>query len=283
MNATFKTVMLWMSLLVVVFLAWHFAQFQKKETPVKFSEFMAQVEAGDRWQEVTITGNEVKGHFDDRQAGQFRTASLPMGYDKPRWTRCWPRTSWSTYQQDQTPTWANMLISWAPLILLLIGFWVFFHAPDADPAATRRCQLRQVEGEAARQPAEEGRRSRTSPASTKPRRSCRRSSSSSKEPQKFQKLGGRIPKGVLLMGPPGNGQDAPGPGHRRRGERALLLDLGFRLRGDVRRRRRLALCGTCSSREEERPLHHLHRRDRRSGPASRRGPRAAGTMNGSRP
>ena len=46
MNATFKTVMLWMSLLVVVFLAWHFAQFQKKETPVKFSEFMAQVEAG---------------------------------------------------------------------------------------------------------------------------------------------------------------------------------------------------------------------------------------------
>ena len=48
MNSTFKTVMLWMSLLVVVFLAWHFAQFQKKETPVKFSEFMAQVEAGVR-------------------------------------------------------------------------------------------------------------------------------------------------------------------------------------------------------------------------------------------
>ena len=44
MNATFKTVMLWMSLLVVVFLAWHFAQFQKRETPMKFSEFMAQVE-----------------------------------------------------------------------------------------------------------------------------------------------------------------------------------------------------------------------------------------------
>ena len=39
-NATFKTIMLWMSLLVVIFLAWHFAQIQKKETPLKFSEFM---------------------------------------------------------------------------------------------------------------------------------------------------------------------------------------------------------------------------------------------------
>ena len=36
-----------------------------------------------------------------------------------------------------------------------------------------------------------------------------------KEPQKFQKLGGRIPKGVLLMGPPGHRQDAARARHRR--------------------------------------------------------------------
>ena len=78
MNATFKTVMLWMSLLVVVFLAWHFAQFQKKETPIKFSEFMAQVEAG-QVADVTITGNEIKGHTASREA--FRTFA-PLGYDK---------------------------------------------------------------------------------------------------------------------------------------------------------------------------------------------------------
>ena len=44
------------------------------------------------------------------------------------------------------------------------------------------------------------------PASRKPRKSCRKSSTFSKEPQKFQKLGGRIPKGVLLVGPPGTGK-----------------------------------------------------------------------------
>ena len=36
-----------------------------------------------------------------------------------------------------------------------------------------------------------------------------------REPQKFQKLGGRIPKGVLLVGPSGNRQDPAGTGHRR--------------------------------------------------------------------
>jgi len=45
-NATFKTVMLWMSLLVVIFLAWHFANIQKKEAPLSFSAFMEEVEQG---------------------------------------------------------------------------------------------------------------------------------------------------------------------------------------------------------------------------------------------
>ncbi len=198
MNATFKTVMLWMSLLVVVFLAWHFAQFQKKETPVKFSEFMAQVESG-QVSDVTITGTEIKGHTISRDA--FRTFA-PLGYDKLVDTLLSKKVT-VNYQPDQTPTWANMLISWAPF-LLLIGFWIFFMRQMQSggnkalsfgkskaklmASQQKKVTFKDVAGvEEAKDELQE-------------------IIEFLREPQKFQKLGGRIPKGVLLMGPPGSGK-----------------------------------------------------------------------------
>ncbi len=198
MNATFKTVMLWMSLLVVVFLAWHFAQFQKKETPLKFSEFMAQVEAG-QVADVTITGNEVKGNTVSHEA--FKTFA-PAGYDKLTDTLLAKKVQ-VNYQPDQTPTWASMLISWAPF-LLLIGFWIFFMRQmqsGGNKALSfgkskakllanqqKKVTFKDVAGvEEAKDELQE-------------------IIEFLREPQKFQKLGGRIPKGVLLMGPPGSGK-----------------------------------------------------------------------------
>src|SRR5512139_1198827 len=190
--------MLWMSLLVVVFLAWHFAQFQKKETPVKFSEFMAQVEAG-QVSDVTITGNEIKGHTVSREA--HRTFA-PLGYDKLDDTLLTKKVT-VNYQPDQTPTWANMLISWAPF-LLLIGFWIFFMRQMQSggnkalsfgkskaklmASQQKKVTFKDVAGvEEAKDELQE-------------------IIEFLREPQKFQKLGGRIPKGVLLMGPPGSGK-----------------------------------------------------------------------------
>ena len=68
-------------------------------------------------------------------------------------------------------------------------------------------------------------------------------------------------------------QDAARPRHRRRSEGAVLHDLRLRLRRDVRRRRRLARARHVRAGEEARAVHHLHRRDRRGRPPSRRGPR----------
>jgi cell division protease FtsH len=197
-NATFKTVMLWMSLLVVIFLAWHFAQIQKKETTLKFSDFMTQVDAG-QVKDVTIVGYDIKGHFSSNEP--FRTTAPP---DFPDYVKALLGKKVAvTVERDQTPAWANMLISWAPF-LLLIGFWVFFMRQMQSggnkalsfgkskakllASQQKKVTFKDVAGvDEAKEELQE-------------------IIEFLREPQKFQKLGGRIPKGVLLMGPPGTGK-----------------------------------------------------------------------------
>jgi hypothetical protein len=139
--------MLWMTLLVVVFLAWDLAQTRKKELPLKFSEFMTLVESG-QVTDVTITGNEIKGHSTNWQL--FKTFA-PSGYDKLVDTLLAKKVA-VNYRSDETPIWVNMLISWAPFILL-IGLWVFFMRQmqrgrtnrSADDFARLLAQLAEVE------------------------------------------------------------------------------------------------------------------------------------------
>ena len=148
---------------------------------------------------MTITGNEVKGHTVSREA--FRTFA-PLGYDKLTDTLLAKKVQ-VNYQPDQTPTWASMLISWAPF-LLLIGFWIFFMRQMQSggnkalsfgkskakllASQQKKVTFKDVAGvEEAKDELQE-------------------IIEFLREPQKFQKLGGRIPKGVLLMGPPGTGK-----------------------------------------------------------------------------
>ncbi len=198
MNPTLKTIMLWLSLLMVIFLAWHFAQFQRKDSNWKFSEFMAQVEAG-AVKDVTVTGNEIRGRTTADEP--FRTFA-PSGYEKLM-DALLERKVLVTVQPDQTPAWANMLIAWAPFVLL-IAFWIFFMRQMQSggnkalsfgksrakllASQQKKVTFKDVAGvDEAKEELQE-------------------IIEFLREPQKFQKLGGRIPKGVLLMGPPGTGK-----------------------------------------------------------------------------
>ena len=91
-----------------------------------------------------------------------------------------------------------------------------------------------------------------------------------KHPAEYGRLGARMPKGVLLVGPPGHRQDPARAGGRRRGGRAVLLDQRLGIRRDVRRRRRGAGARPLRAGAREGPGDHLHRRARRAGPRPRR-------------
>ena len=87
-----------------------------------------------------------------------------------------------------------------------------------------------------------------------------------KNPERYTKLGARVPHGVLLYGPPGNGQDPAGPRGSGRGGCRVLFHVGLRVRGGDRRRGRLARAGSVQAGQGGRARDRLHRRAGRDRP-----------------
>jgi hypothetical protein len=165
----------------------------------------------------------------------------------------------------------NIFVSWFPM-LLLIGVWIFF--------------MRQMQGGGRGGAFSFGKsRARMLDESTNTVTfadvaGCEEAKEEVAElvdflrdPTKFQKLGGRIPRGVLMVGNPGTGKTLLARAIAGEAKGAFLLHFGLRLRRDVRRRRRGPRARHVRAGEEARALHRVHRRNRRGRPPARRGPR----------
>ena len=199
MSTTVKSVVFWVAMIVLVALVWNFSsKFQRNELGVSFSEFIVWVDSG-QVARVTITGNELTGITLAKE--NFRTY-IPAQYEGLV-NRLIEKKVVVQAKEPTASPWAALLLSWAP-ILLLIGFWIFFmrqvqsggnkalsfgkSKAKLSSSAQKKVTFRDVAG------AEEA------------KTELQEIIEFLKEPQKFQKLGGRIPKGVLLMGPPGTGK-----------------------------------------------------------------------------
>jgi cell division protease FtsH len=194
-----KSLVFWMALVVIGALVWQFStKFQTSHKPLSFTEFMASVDAG-QVDRVIITGNEITGV--NKANENFRTYAPPQ-YEGLA-NRLLERNVIVSAREPATSPWAALLYSWAP-ILLMIGFWIFFmrqmqsggnkalsfgkSKAKLSSSAQKKVTFKDVAGvDEAKDELQE-------------------IIDFLREPQKFQKLGGRIPKGVLLMGPPGTGK-----------------------------------------------------------------------------
>ena len=199
MNSTTRSLLFWMLLVVVVLAIWNLSsQFRAGDDDVAFSEFIRWVETG-QVDRVELSGNEVTGT--DSSGEQFRTYAPPQYEGLVN--QLLERDVRLEAREAAGSPWATLLYSWAP-ILLVIGFWVFF--------------MRQVQSGGNKALSFGKSRAKLSSSAQKkvtfkdvagvdePKEELQEIIEFLREPQKFQKLGGRIPKGVLLMGPPGTGK-----------------------------------------------------------------------------
>ncbi len=200
MNSTLKSLLFWMVLVVVAVLIWNFStNFQQRDSVISFSEFMEKVNAG-QVATVTITGSEVSGLY--KAANETFRTFAPSQYDGLA-NKLIEKGVQVTAKEPSVSPWATIFYSWAP-ILLMIGFWIFLmrqmqsggnkalsfgkSKAKLSSSAQKKVTFKDVAGvDEAKDELQE-------------------IIEFLKEPQRFQKLGGRIPKGVLLMGAPGTGK-----------------------------------------------------------------------------
>jgi cell division protease FtsH len=197
-----KNLALWIIialLLVMLFNLFQTSSPQRGVGQTAFSDFLSDVERG-QVADVTIQGNSVQGHFSD---GRPFSTYMPSDSNIVGKLRDANVRITAVPQSDDTPTLWGVLVSWFPM-LLLIGVWIFFMRQMQSGGGkamgfgksrarlltekTGRVTFEDVAGiDEAKQELEE-------------------IVEFLKDPQKFQRLGGKIPKGCLLVGPPGTGK-----------------------------------------------------------------------------
>ena len=199
MKPSLKNLMFWMALVVVGVLIWNFStNFQAGDRAEIFSEFIALVDQG-QIDEVTISGNEISGTT--RDGTRFRTYAPPQ-YEGLANTLL-ERGVRVTAKEATSSPWATLLYSWAP-VLLIIGFWIFFMRQMQSGGKTAmsfgKSKAKLSSG------AKKVVTFKDVAGVDEAKEELQEIIEFLREPQKFQRLGGRIPTGVLLVGAPGTGK-----------------------------------------------------------------------------
>ncbi len=204
MNSTVKTALLWLVIIVLVILLWQLFNAKNNAEQMPYSTFIDRV-TQNQVDKVTIHGDEIKGELKaatpqgvKREFRLTGPTNYPALYDLLK-----QHNVTMEFEPQQNGTIIQALLGWAP-ILFLIGLWIFFmrqmQAGGNKALSFGKSKAKLLSGTAKKVTFKDV------AGVDEAKLELHEIIEFLKEPQKFTKLGGKIPKGVLLMGPPGTGK-----------------------------------------------------------------------------
>ena len=202
MNANLRNFALWV--IIVLLLLALFTLFQNPgqhttAQDISFSQLLNEVDQ-DRVRDVLIQGPEIHGNFTDGRAFQTYAPSDPGLVDK-----LYKKGVSITARplSDNVPWFVSLLISWLPFVAL-IGVWIFLSRQMQGAGGkalgfgkSRAKLLTEAHGRVTFEDVA---------GVDEAKLDLQEIVEFLRDPAKFQRLGGRIPRGVLLVGPPGTGK-----------------------------------------------------------------------------
>jgi cell division protease FtsH len=203
MSSNVKTAVFWVVIISAVLLVYMAVKTGRGTPPKSLNagEFIQLVQDG-KVKDADITGTDVTGFYLDNGARTAYHTVIPAGYNKI-YDLFSEKGVKYTIEKDSTNGWIGTLLSFIP-ILILLGLWIFM--------------MRQMQSGGNKALSFGKSRARLHSSQQKKvtfkdvagvdeaKEELQEIIEFLREPQKFQKLGGRIPKGVLLIGPPGTGK-----------------------------------------------------------------------------
>jgi len=199
LNQFYKNIALWLVISLMMILLFNlFNKPKPVQEKLAYSDFITAVDGG-KVSSVTIQGNDVSGKFSDGK--EFRTYKPADALLSQKLLE--KNIAISARPEEEKFSWFSIFISWFPLILL-VGVWIFFmrqmQAGGGKAMAfgkSRAKLLTEAQGKITFEDVA---------GVDEAKEELEEIIQFLKDPKKFTKLGGRIPKGVLLVGPPGTGK-----------------------------------------------------------------------------